>query len=208
MSNTERTQRPILDSELLLQNEALLADLLTMNVNSVVCIVMGALVGWAKRLKLEDVDSFAETHLPKYAGVNSYEQYKLGLHRRFFIVVKYDDLLMDCEINNTTPRAGLSGWREVRSREVDDFTQKIQLWLESLSVNNAFNVVLELALCWAERYNAQMGLNFAMETGRTNTEEYTDENLTMFLRWCFYDDLEFADMGFYWNTWSDDACSE
>jgi hypothetical protein len=207
MSKTEYIARPILDSELALQNEVFLADLLTMNVDSVVGIVMEALIDWAKHLKLEEVDTFAETHLPKFTGVNNYEQYKFGHHRRFFIVVKYDDFLGGCVINNKIPRSSLSGWREVSNDEAHNLTQKIQSWLNKLPVNSAFDAVLELVLCWAERYNSQMGLGFAFETGRTNTEEYTDINLTMFLRWCFHNDLEFADMGFNWDTWADERNS-
>ncbi len=204
MSKTECIARPILDSELALQNEVFLADLLTMNVTTVVEIVMEAFINWAKRLQLEDVDTFAETHLPEFTGVNKYEQYKYGHHRRFFIVVKYDDFLGGCEINDDVQRTGLSGWREVSNNEALDFAQKIQSWLNKLPVNSAFDAVLELVLCWAERYNTKMGLNFVLETGRTNAEEYTNENLTAFLRWCFHNNLEFADMGFNWDTWADD----
>jgi hypothetical protein len=204
MTSSEYIQRPILDSKLVSQNEIFLADLLTMNVNDVVGIVMEAFVNWAKHLKLEEMDSFSETHLPKFTGVNSYEQFKFQRHRRFFMVVKYDDMLITCAIDNTAPRANLCGWREVSYGEAIDFAQKIQIWLNSLSVNDAFDAVLELALCWAERYNSRMGLEFALETGRTNIEEYTDENLTMFLRWCFHNDLELADAGFNWDTWADE----
>lgn len=192
----------------MLQIEIFLADLLTMSVKDVVGIVMEVFVDWARRLKLAEVDSFAATHLPVHSGVNSYEQYKFQAHRRFFMVAKYDDLLMGSDIDNTIPRENLSGWREVSLRESIDFERKIQAWLESLPVNNAFDALLELVLCWAERYNAQMGLDFAFETGRTNTDEYTDENLTMFLRLCFHNDLEFADMGFNWATWADQASPE
>ena len=185
------------------QVEDFLDSLLPKNVDDVANIIGDVYLDWALHLSLEDVERFAETHLPPAEPPDNYDRYiRLGI-KRFFMVVYFTDLLMWSDPDRSLRRSSWTEWRETNSSDKAKITNAINSWLKSLKPHIAFDAVLELILLWADRYNDNKGLAYAKLCGRNNVDEYTDENLTMFLRGCIYDEFEYADMGQNANLWKD-----
>jgi hypothetical protein len=192
MRRTERIKRSIILLHLAENIEIFLDDLLTMSVPDAVEIILETLVRWAEHLHLEDIDQFVRTNQPPAEEIR-YADFVTRRSRRLFLILYYDELLMWTAPDFSLPRSPLVGWREVASGEKEGLIEGLVVWLESLVIADAFNAILELALRWADRYNTRAGLSYAQICGRGDTEVWTDENLTLFLRWCFHNNLELAD---------------
>jgi hypothetical protein len=192
MKRTERIRRPIIPNHLEEKVEFFLDDLLTVGVADAVDIILEALVRWSEHLSLENIEQFVGSHQPRAEEIR-YNDFAAGHKRRLFLILYYDELLMWADSDPSVLRAALVGWREIAKGEKETLIEQITAWLDSLWLEDAFNAILELALRWAERYNTKMGLSYAQFCGRSGAEDWDDENLTFFLRWCFHNNLELAD---------------
>ena len=192
MEKFDFLKRPVIHSSLEKQLKIFLNNLLLLKVDDVVSIVIWAYMNWLEQLELDDVDYFA-AHSPKLQNDN-YESYVLNKHRRLYMLNYYDQILMTSQINRIES-IDATEWNEIDESEMRNIVQSITRWLNTLKVDEAFNANLELTLRWADQYSLQLGKRFARMCGRTDINNYTDENVTMFLRWCFHDVLIDADRG-------------
>ncbi len=172
-----------------------------MNANDVVYIVLDAYIRWARQLDLEQIDQWVQPFPQKYKA--DYERFVLSRHRRFIMITVLSDSLADAGVNYSRERSALTGWREVGRQEAENLVQRILSWLAGFAIGEAFAAVLELIVQWAEQYNTQMAVEDALFCGRNDANQYTDENITAFLRWCFGDELILADSQTAWQLWAD-----
>jgi len=201
MPKIDRLKRPSLERETAEQLNLFLQDLLTMKVNDVVRIALDAYTRWVRKLKPEEIDQWIQPRLEKYRI--DYERLVLSNHRRFIMIIVLDNFLARADFDRSRSRSILAGWREVNKDEIEQFVQQILSWLAKLTTSEAFDAILELILRWADQYNAQMAIDFAKFGGRWDADQYTDENITAFLRFSFGTDLELADGQITWHQWAD-----
>jgi hypothetical protein len=201
MKEKIRFKRPSPDKQIAEQLNVFLQDLLTMNVNDVVGIALETYIRWVRNLKPEEIDQWIQPNLQKYKL--DYERLVHSNRRRFIMIIVLSDFLANADFDRSQPRSVLTGWRELNKDETEQFVQQILSWITTLTTNEAFDAILELILRWADQYNAHMAIEFAKFGGRFDADQYTDENITAFLRFSFDIDLELADAQITWHQWAD-----
>jgi len=172
-----------------------------MNVNDVVGILLDVYIGWARTLKPDEIDQWIQPDLQRYRS--DYERLVLSNARRFIMIIVLDGYLAQAEHAPSPRRAELTGWRNVDEDDVERLVQRIYSWLAPLTMGKAFDAMLELILRWADQYNRQMAVEWAKFGGRMDADQYTNENITAFPRFCFHMDLELADAEITWHRWAD-----
>jgi hypothetical protein len=181
----------VIDQKTLASIDPYVKELCSMEVDSASSILIASLINW---LESADLDDFAILdNQVTFSGVRDFQYFVRNKNRRYFPANLYSGGLKHLEVDNSRNREDIKCWREVDQAEVLSTSKAISNWLSSLDIVNAFRALLEMSLQWSERYNRTMGLRFAEFCGRKSTDVWTDEQLSMFLRWVLDDELIFID---------------
>jgi hypothetical protein len=182
--------------------EIFLDNLVSMSIDDVVQIVAEVYGAWVKNISIDDVKEFSRTHSPISEAPYHYDRYALSGITRYFMISYMMHYLMEAPIDPSQGREAITGWRDIKPRELEETVLQILDWLKVLETNVAFDAIAELIFLWTERYNSQMGLEYGQRYGWT-TFGFDESGYTMFLRWCVYSDFEYADMGINIEQWKD-----
>jgi hypothetical protein len=166
-------------------------ELCSMEVDSASSILIASLINW---LESADLDDFVILdNQISFPGARDFQYYVRNKKRRYFPAELFSGGLKNLEVDYGQNREDIKGWREIDQPEILSTSKEISNWLSSLHIVDTFRALLELSLRWSERYNRTMGLRYAEFCGRKNVDDWTDEQLSMFLRWVLDDELIFID---------------
>jgi len=181
----------IIDKKIRESIDPYVVELCSMEVDSASSILIASLINW---LESADLDDFVILdNQVSFPGARDFQYYIRNKNRRYFPANLYSCGLKHLEVDNSQNREDIKGWREIDQPEILITSKEISNWLSSLHIVDAFGSLLEMSLLWSERFNRTMGLRFAEFCGRKNIDGWTDEQLSMFLRWVLDDELIFID---------------
>jgi hypothetical protein len=181
----------IIDQKIQESIDPFVKELCSMEVDSASSILISSLINWLE--SAEFTEFVVLDQQISFPGSRDFQYYVRNKHRRYFPANLYSGGLKHLYVDSSQKREEIKGWREIDQDEILSISEEISSWLSSLDIVDAFRALLELSLQWSERYNKTMGLGFAEFCGRKNVDSWTDEQLSMFLRWVLLDELVFID---------------